>query len=95
MGTKSIEKIIKSWNYWGIWYNKFKNSKEVIKIGASIEIKKALAEKEMDVKDLAILLECTPENLYLKFKRNNWKESDINKIADALGYEYLQQFVKR
>lgn len=63
-------------------------------IGASIEIKKALAEKEMDVKDLAKVLNCTPENLYLKFKRNNWKEKDILEIANVLGYEYIQQFKK-
>lgn len=67
----------------------------MVKIGASIEIKKALAEKEMDVKDLAKLLNCTPENLYLKFKRNNWKESDINTIANVLGYEYIQKLEKK
>lgn len=49
----------------------------------------------MDVKDLAKLLNCTPENLYLKFKRNNWKESDINTIANVLGYEYIQKLEKK
>lgn len=50
-----------------------------------------LIEKDMQVKDLAILLQCTPENLYKKFKKDDWKESDILKIADALNCDYIQE----
>ena len=64
-------------------------------MGASLEIKKALLEKDMQVKDLAKLLNCTPENLYLKFKRDNWKEKDVQEIADVLGYDYQQLFIKK
>ena len=64
-------------------------------VGASLEIKKALLEKDMQVKDLAKLLNCTPENLYLKFKRDNWKEKDVQEIADVLGYDYQQLFIKK
>ena len=64
-------------------------------MGASLEIKKALLEKDLSVVDLAKMLNCTPENLYLKFKRDNWKEKDVQEIADKLGYEYQQLFVKR
>lgn len=56
----------------------------------SKQIKQILLEKDMQVKDLAILLHCTPENLYMKFKKDNWKESDIQEIANVLGCEYIQ-----
>lgn len=59
-------------------------------MGASFEIKKALLEKDMQITDLAKLLNCTPENLYIKFKRDNWKEKDVQEIANVLGYEYKQ-----
>lgn len=49
----------------------------------------------MQVKDLAKLLNCTPENLYLKFKKDNWKEKDIEQIANVLGYEYIQKFIAK
>lgn len=45
----------------------------------------------MQVKDLSILLKCTPENLYKKFKKDDWKESDIIKIASVLNCEYIQK----
>lgn len=63
-------------------------------MGASFEIKKALLEKDMNVKDLAKLLNCTPENLYLKFKKDNWRENDVKEIAEVLGYTYKQSFEK-
>ena len=64
-------------------------------MGASLEIKKALLEQEMQVKDLAKLLGCTPENLYGKFKKDNWREKDVQEIAEILGYEYIQGFKKK
>lgn len=63
-------------------------------MGASFEIKKALLEKDMNIKDLAKLLNCTPENLYKKFKVDNWRENDVKEIAEALGYTYKQSFEK-
>ena len=57
----------------------------------SKEIKKVLLEKDMQVKDLAVLLKCTPENLYKKFKKDDWKESDILEIANVLNCEYIQK----
>ena len=57
----------------------------------SKEIKKILLEKDMQVKDLAVLLKCTAENLYKKFKKDDWKESDILEIAKVLNCEYIQQ----
>lgn len=63
-------------------------------MGASFEIKKALLEKDMQVKDLAKLLNCTPENLYKKFKVDNWRENDVEEIAEVLGYTYKQSFEK-
>lgn len=63
-------------------------------MGASFEIKKALLEKNMQVKDLAKLLNCTPENLYKKFKIDNWREKDVEEIANILGYSYKQTLEK-
>lgn len=63
-------------------------------MSASFEIKKALLEKDMNIKDLAKLLNCTPENLYKKFKVDNWRENDVKEIAEALGYTYKQSFEK-
>ena len=45
----------------------------------------------MQVKDLAVLLKCTPENLYKKLKKDDWKESDILEIANVLNCEYIQK----
>ena len=64
-------------------------------MGASLEIKKILLEKDMQVKDLAKLLNCTPENLYKKFKVDNWRENDVKEIAQVLGYTYKQSFEKQ
>ena len=37
------------------------------------------------------MLNCTPENLYKKFKKDDWKESDIRQIAKLLNCEYIQE----
>lgn len=57
----------------------------------SKEIKRILLEKDMQVKDLAELLKCTPENLYKKLKKDDWKESDIMEIAKVLNCAYIQK----
>lgn len=75
-------------------YNRMRLKKGVIEI-ISKEIKKVLLEKDMQVKDLAVLLKCTPENLYKKFKKDDWKESDIQEIAYALNCEYIQELKMR
>lgn len=58
----------------------------------SRDIKRVLFEKDMTIKDLAELLGCTPENMYKKFKKDDWKESDIYEIAKVLDCEYKQIF---
>ena len=45
----------------------------------------------MQVVDLAKLLDCTPENLYKKLKKDDWKESDIIQIANVLNCDYVQE----
>lgn len=57
----------------------------------SKQIKKILLEKDMQVVDLAKMLNCTPENLYKKLKKDDWKESDILEIANVLNCEYIQE----
>lgn len=43
------------------------------------------SRKGISKKDLARLLNCTPQNLNNKFTRNDFKMSDMKKIADVLG----------
>ena len=57
----------------------------------SKQIKRILLEKDMQVVDLAKLLDCTPENLYKKLKKDDWKESDIIQIANVLNCDYVQE----
>lgn len=61
----------------------------------SKQIKKILLEKDLQVKDLATMLNCTPENLYKKFKKDDWKESDILEIAEVLNCDYIQELKQK
>ena len=45
----------------------------------------------MQVTDLAKILNCTPENLYKKLRKDDWKESDVLEIANVLNCEYIQE----
>ena len=67
---------------------------EAIKI-ITRQIKRILAERDMQIKDLAELLNCTPENLYKKFKKDDWRESDIRKIAEVLNCDFVQEIRER
>ena len=47
----------------------------------------------MSERDLARKMGDTPQNLNNKMKRNDFKISELQKIADALGYELVVKFV--
>ena len=53
----------------------------------SEKIKIVLLKKNMSTSQLAALLEVTPQNLYNKFKRDNFSEKELKEIAAALNIE--------
>lgn len=54
----------------------------------STKIKVVLVKKGMNVVQLAELLGTTPQNLYKKFKRDNFSEKELIEIATVLGINY-------
>lgn len=61
----------------------------------SKEIKKILIDKDMTISDLATKLDMTQQNISAKLKKNDPRLSEINKIADALGYNVKIEFIKK
>lgn len=61
----------------------------------SKEIKKILIDKDMTISDLATKLDVTQQNISAKLKKNDPRLSEINKIADALGYNVKIEFIKK
>ena len=59
------------------------------------EIKKILIDKDMTISDLATKLDVTQQNVSAKLKKNDPRLSEINKIADALGYNVKIEFIKK
>lgn len=43
-------------------------------------------------RDLAKLLDESPQNFNVKIRRDNFRESDLREIAEALGYELEIKF---
>lgn len=54
----------------------------------SEKIKILLIKKDMTAVQLADLLNTKPQNLYNKFKRDNFSEKELKEIADALDVKY-------
>ncbi|AVK84253.1 transcriptional regulator [Lysinibacillus sp. B2A1] len=52
------------------------------------KIKMALVKKGMNVVQLAELLGTTPQNLYKKFKRDNFSEKELVEIANVLEIKF-------
>lgn len=61
----------------------------------SKEIKKILIDKDMTISDLATKLDVTQQNISAKLKKNDPRLSEINKIADAIGYNVKIEFIKK
>jgi len=57
------------------------------------KIKILLAKRNMKTADLAQLLNTKPSNIYSKFRRNNFSEKDLEKIAEVLSCKYEGNFV--
>ncbi|MER1959156.1 MAG: helix-turn-helix domain-containing protein [Solibacillus sp.] len=52
-------------------------------------IRVALIQKKMSLTELAEKVEMSQPNFSKKLKKNNFNETDMRKIADALGMELL------
>lgn len=59
----------------------------------SEKIKIVLLKKGMSISQLASLLEVTPQNLYNKFKRDNFSEKELKEISAALNIEFEVNFI--
>ena len=57
------------------------------------KIKILLIKKNMTVTDLAKKLNVTPQNLYNKFKRDNFSVKELQDIANVLDVEFEFGFV--
>lgn len=54
----------------------------------SEKIKILLVKKNISAAKLAEMLNVTPQNLYNKFKRDNFSEKELNEIANVLGVKF-------
>ena len=57
-------------------------------MGMTEKIKILLVKKQVTGAQLAEKLGTSPTNLYSKFKRDNFSEKDLHKIAEALDCKY-------
>lgn len=58
-------------------------------------LKKLLIDEEITQGELADKIETTQQNLSKKFKNNSFYVRDLEKIAEALGYELKIEFIKK
>lgn len=61
----------------------------------SKKIRKLLIDADVSVKELGIRLGTSPNNISNKLSRNDMKFSDIENIANVLGYKVKLKFVKK
>lgn len=64
-------------------------------MGTTEKIKILLVKRGKSAAQLAVLLGFTPQNLYNKFKRDNFSTNELQKIAEALGCDYDSVFTLR
>ncbi|WP_324825062.1 helix-turn-helix domain-containing protein [Sinanaerobacter sp. ZZT-01] len=57
------------------------------------KIKILLIKNKLSVADLAKAQSTTPQNLYNKFKRDNFSEQELRKIAEILGAQLEINFI--
>lgn len=56
------------------------------------QIKTACTAAGITLSELANRLETSPQNLSLKLKRDSFRPADLEKIAHAIGAEYISVF---
>lgn len=59
------------------------------------KIRIAMIKKNVSVKDLAVRLGCTSQNLSGKFKRDNFSERELQEIADILDCTFEGRFLRK
>lgn len=59
------------------------------------QIKALIAYKETSAAELATKLQCSQANISQKLKRDNFRESEIKEIAEALGCDFKIVFTDR
>lgn len=59
------------------------------------ELKRALFEEDMSYAQLAQLCNCTKQNMSMRFLNDDCKLSDMEKMAEALGYEFTWKLTKK
>ena len=67
----------------------------IINISTSEKIKLILSREEKTQKWLAEKWGISQAAINQKFKENNWKESDIKKFCEIMGYNYEITFTKQ
>lgn len=68
------------------------NTKEM---STSDLIKLVMQIEHVNMVQLAVLLDNTPQNVSQRLKHGNFRESDLTRIGDALGYEVIIEFKKK
>lgn len=58
-------------------------------------IKAIMTYEKITMKDLAVNLDVSTQNISKKFKRGDLRESDIAEFADFAGYDVEIKFTKR
>ena len=56
------------------------------------KIKILLIKRNISAVQLAALLKTTPQNIYNKFKRDNFSENELKEIAEALNCTFTASF---
>lgn len=59
------------------------------------KIKILLVKQNKSTVDLAKELEVTPQNLYKKYKRDDFSEKELHKIAEVLNVTFEAHFVTK
>lgn len=58
-------------------------------------IKKIMIDEDINISQLATLLETGQPNISKKLARNDFKISDLEKILSILGYDLKIEFIKK
>lgn len=61
----------------------------------SEKIKIALLKRKMSLKDLSDIIGGTPQNISNKLRQDNFREKELQEIANALDCDYVANFVLR